>query len=34
MELKNKKMGYNPYDNDEFDQYGNVSSCSRHSSML
>jgi len=34
VELKNKKMDYNPYDDDEFDQYGNVSSSSRHSSML
>ena len=34
MELNNKKMDYNPYDDDEFYQYGNVSSSSHHSSML
>ena len=25
VELKNKKVDYNPYEDDEFDQYGNVS---------
>ena len=25
MELKKKKLDYNPYEDDEFDEYGNVS---------